>query len=268
MAEGVGSNPSGRLAGKAALVTGASRGLGRAIAERFAAEGAAVAAVARRNRALLDELVAGVSAQGGRIVALLGDVGRPDEARRLVEEARAALGRLDILVNNAGIDVTAFRPVHEFDEQTWDEILRTNLTGPFLMTKYAVPALLESGRAAIVNIASVCGVQAWEGDAPYNASKAALIMLTQTTALDYARRGIRCNAVCPAVIGTDMTWNFIRAQPDPAAAEEEFRALHPMHTIGHPRDIAAAALYLASDEAAFVTGTSLLVDGGLTAHGA
>ena len=168
----------------------------------------------------------------------------------------------------AGIDITTFRPVHEFDEETWDAILRTNLTGPFLMTKYAVPELLKSGHGSIVNIASVCGVQAWQGDAPYNSSKAGLIMLTQTTALDYARQGLRCNAVCPAVIGTDMTWNFIKAQEDPAVAEEEFRALHPMHVLGRPIDVANAALYLASDEAAFVTGAALTVDGGMTAHGA
>ncbi len=263
-----GATRTGRLAGRAALVTGASRGLGRAIVERFAEEGAAVAAVAIRNREALEEVVAGVNASGGRAVALLGDVGNPADARRLVDEAVSALGRLDILVNNAGIDITTFRPVHEFDEETWDAILRTNLTGPFLMTKYAVPELLKSGHGSIVNIASVCGVQAWQGDAPYNSSKAGLIMLTQTTALDYARQGLRCNAVCPAVIGTDMTWNFIKAQEDPAVAEEEFRALHPMHVLGRPIDVANAALYLASDEAAFVTGAALTVDGGMTAHGA
>ena len=258
----------GRLAGKVALVTGASRGLGQAIVERFVEEGAAVAAVAHRNRQMLDDVVAGVTARGGRAVALLGDVGRAEEAKRLVEGAIAAFGRLDILVNNAGIDVTSFRPVHEFEEQVWDEILRTNLTGPFLMTKYAVPALLKAGSAAIVNIASVCGVQAWQGDAPYNASKAGLIMLTQTTALDYAKLGIRANAICPAVIGTDMTWNFINEAEDPQAMEETFRSLHPMYVLGRPVDVANAAVYLASDEAAFVTGASLMVDGGMTAHGA
>lgn len=268
MATDLHGRPGGRLAGKAALVTGASRGLGRAIVQRFAAEGAAVATVALQNRAALEGLVAEVSGAGGRAVALLGDVGVPAQARRLVDEAVAALGRLDILVNNAGIDVTSFRPVHEFADETWDAILRTNLTGPFLMTKYAVPELLKSGHAAIVNIASVCGVQAWQGDAPYNASKSGLIMLTQTAALDYARQGIRCNAICPAVIGTDMTWNFINAQDDPQAAEEEFLNLHPMHVLGRPVDVANAAVYLASDEAAFVTGAALTVDGGMTAHGA
>src|SRR5207245_7140833 len=167
---------------------------------------------ALRNREALEDVVNGVVAAGGRAVPLMGDVGDPADARRLVEEAVAALGHLDVLVNNAGIDVTAFRPVHEFEEGQWDAILRTNLTGPFLMTKYAVPELLKAGRAAIVNVASVCAIQAWQGDAPYNSSKAGLVMLTQTTALDYARQGIRCNAVCPGVIGTDMTWNFIRAQ--------------------------------------------------------
>ena len=259
---------AGRLAGKAALVTGASRGLGRAIALRFAEEGASIAAVAIRNRAELDELVSDVLEEGGHAVALLGDVGEPADAKRLVADAVATLGHLDVLVNNAGIDITNFLPLHEFAEETWDAILRTNLTGPFLMTKYAVPDLMTSGRGAVVNIASVCGVQAWQGDAPYNASKAGLIMLTQTAALDYAKRGIRCNAICPAVIGTDMTWNFIAAQPDPKAAEEEFRSLHPMHVLGRPMDVANAALYLASDEAAFVTGAVLTVDGGMTAHGA
>lgn len=259
---------AGRLAGKAALVTGASRGLGRAIVERFAEEGATVAAVAVRNRAMLDEVVAGVNARGGHAVALMGDVGEPAEARRLVAETVAALGHLDVLVNNAGIDVTQFRPVHEIEDELWDSIIRTNLRGPFLMTKYAVPELLKSGRSAIVNIASVCGVQAWEGDAAYNASKGGVMLLTQTTALDYAKRGIRCNAICPAVIGTDMTYNYINNQPDPKAAEEEFRSLHPMHVLGRPVDIANAAVYLASDEAAFVTGAPLLVDGGMTAHGA
>lgn len=258
----------GRLAGKVALVTGASRGLGRAIVERFAEEGAAVAAVALRNRDLLDTVVAGVVAAGGRAVALIGDVGEPADARRLVAETVGAFGRLDVLVNNAGIDVTSFRATHEFEDADWDAILRTNLTGPFLMTKYAVPELLKAGRAAIVNIASVCGVQAWQGDAPYNASKAGLIMLTQTAALDYARQGIRCNAICPAVIGTDMTWNFIKEAEDPKAMEERFLSLHPMHVLGRPVDVANAAVYLASDEAAFVTGAALTVDGGMTAHGA
>jgi NAD(P)-dependent dehydrogenase (short-subunit alcohol dehydrogenase family) len=258
----------GRLAGKVALVTGASRGLGRSIAERFAQEGAAVAAVARTSRAAVEEIAHGINAAGGRAVALIGDVGDRADARRLVAEAVTAFGCLDILVNNAGIDVTSFRPLHEFDEDTWDDILRTNLTGAFLMTKYAVPALLDSGRASIVNIASVCGVQAWKGDAPYNSSKAAMIMLTQTAALDYARQGIRCNAVCPAVIGTDMTWEFIKAAEDPNVMEEFFRNLPPMHALGVPVDVANAALYLASDEAGFVTGAVLTVDGGMTAHGA
>lgn len=258
----------GRLAGKAALVTGASRGLGRAISERFAVEGASVAIVARTSREAVEVIAQAINVAGGRAVALLGDVGDREDARRLVEETVAAFGGLDILVNNAGIDVTSFRPLHEFDEDIWDAILRTNLTGAFLMTKYAVPALLKSGRASIVNIASVCGVQAWQGDAPYNSSKAGMIMLTQTAALDYARQGIRCNAVCPAVIGTDMTWEFIKAADDPEGMEEFFRNLHPMHVLGMPADVANAALYLASDEARFVTGSVLTVDGGMTAHGA
>jgi NAD(P)-dependent dehydrogenase (short-subunit alcohol dehydrogenase family) len=111
-------------------------------------------------------------------------------------------------------------------------------------------------------------VQAWKGDAPYNASKAGMIMLTQTAALDYARQGIRCNAICPAVIGTDMTWEYIRAADDPEAMENFFLDLHPMHVLGKPSDVASAAVYLASDEAAFVTGAVLTVDGGMTAHGA
>jgi NAD(P)-dependent dehydrogenase (short-subunit alcohol dehydrogenase family) len=258
----------GRMAGKAALVTGASRGLGKAIAQRFAQEGAAVALVARQNRELLDEVVGGISAQGGQAVGLLGDVGAPKDAKRLVEEAVSALGRLEVLVNNAGIDVTAFHPLHEFDVELWDDIIRTNLTGQFLMTKFAVPHLLQSGRAAIVNISSVCGLMGWEGDAPYNASKGGVTLLTQTTALDYARQGIRCNAICPGVIGTDMTWNYIKAQPDPQAAEEDFNKLHPMHCMGAPDDIANTAVFLASDEALFMTGASIPVDGGLTAHGA
>jgi NAD(P)-dependent dehydrogenase (short-subunit alcohol dehydrogenase family) len=257
----------GRLAGKAALITGASRGIGRAIAELFAQEGAAVAAVALKNRELLNQVVERMREQGVKAIGLIGDVGEPADASRLVQEAVTALGHLDILVNNAGVDVADFHPVHEFEVEEWNAVIRTNLTSQFLMTKYAVPELLKAGSAAIVNMSSVAGLLAWEGDSPYNASKAGVTLLTQTTALDYARQGIRCNAICPGVVGTDMTMDYIKAQPDPKAAEEDFAAKHPMHRMCTPLDVASAAVYLASDESSFVTGVALPIDGGLTAHG-
>jgi NAD(P)-dependent dehydrogenase (short-subunit alcohol dehydrogenase family) len=261
----------GRLDGKRALVTGGASGIGRATALLFAREGARVAIATRRNAAGARAVAEAIGAAGGQAHVLLGDVAQPADARRLVDETVAALGGLDVLVNSAGVTIPGSL-THEVDERAWEHVLAVDLTGTFLMMKYAIPAMLRGGGGAIVNISSVLALAGVPGCSAYAAAKAGLIGLTRTAAIEYAQQGIRVNVILPGFI-----WTPLHTVADPAAADPtrpspspyyQFVAsqVEPMGRWGSAEEVAAAALFLASDEAAYVTGSSLNVDGGLLAR--
>jgi NAD(P)-dependent dehydrogenase (short-subunit alcohol dehydrogenase family) len=257
----------GRLAGRRALVTGASTGIGRAIAERFAVEGASVAVGVHSNLEAAETTLGRIQAAGGRGVVVQGDVAEESDAGRIVEEAVAALGGLDALVLNAGIDdLSGPTDVADYDVPMWDRIVGVNLRGAFLVARFALSHLLANDRSALLGIGSVGGLIAWPGASAYCAAKAGLHALIQTIAVENAENGLSANCICPGVIeGTAMHEGYLAAVSDPDALEEAARQLHPMRRLGRPEEIAALAVTLCSGEAAFVTGALVPADGGFTA---
>ena len=244
---------SGQLAGRRALVTGASGGLGRAVALAFSREGARLALLARdreRLAALRTEL-------GEEATIVAADVGSWSEVERAVGEAAAALGGLDAVVNAAAID-TSWRPVGELPVEEWDLAMAINLSGTFYVCRAALPHLEEG--SSIVNFTSVAGVRAWAEDAAYNASKAGVELLTRTIAVEYGPRGVRANCVAPGVIDAGMTDLVVDA-----GERQELVAKHPLGRLGLAEEVAEAVVWLASDRSSFTTGTTLTVDGGFLA---
>jgi 3-oxoacyl-[acyl-carrier protein] reductase len=244
------------LTGRTALVTGASRGLGRAIAVALARQGADVAVNFRGNAAAADEVVAEITGLGRRAVAVQGDTSAGREAcEAIVNGALEGLGSVHILVNNAGI--TRDNLLMRMDAEEWDDVIGTNLSGPFWMTRAIARPMLKAKAGRIINMSSAAGRMGNPGQANYAAAKAGLIGLTKTTARELASRGITCNAIAPGLIATDLTADL------PEAATEALKGLTPLGYIGSVDDVAAAAVYLASDEARYVTGQVLGVDGGI-----
>ncbi len=251
-----------RLAGKRALVTGAASGIGAATAERFAAEGAAVV-IADLNGAGADEHAAAIRAQGGTAVGLTADVGDDASVAAMTERAWETLGGVDILVNNAAIPTIGTVETLAADE--WDRVIDLDLSSIYRASRAIWPRFVEAGGGTILNTASVAGVIGMAGQHGYSAAKAGVVMLTKCIALDGAAHGIRANCVCPGFVETPMVNEYFDAQDDPAASRAAVNAAHPLGRMGQPDEIAAAFLYLASDEARWVTGTALVIDGGLTA---
>jgi NAD(P)-dependent dehydrogenase (short-subunit alcohol dehydrogenase family) len=256
--------PGGRLAGKTAVVTGAGAGLGEAIARRFAAEGARVACVdvrAEPNRA-----VAGaIGADGGEALPLTGDVGRAEDAARVAEAVVARWGRIDVLVNNAGI-LPARESVVDATEADWDETLRVNAKGVFLMSRAIVPVMIRQGGGAVVNLSSITGLVGLPVRAAYSASKGAVAVLTKQMAVDLGRHNIRVNAIGPSFVITAINRALFDRMRAEGAPWQRLLEEHPLGRLGEPGDVASAALFLASDEAAWITGVVLPVDGGYTAR--
>jgi 3-oxoacyl-[acyl-carrier protein] reductase len=244
------------LTGKTALVTGGSRGLGRAIALALAGQGADLAINYRGNADAADEVAQQITAMGRRAVVVQGDTsaGR-DACEAIVKDALDGLGSVDILVNNAGI--TRDNLLMRMDADEWDAVIATNLSGPFWMTRAIARPMVKARSGRIINMSSAAGRMGNAGQANYAAAKAGLIGLTKTTARELASRGITCNAIAPGLITTDLTADL------PEAATEALKGLTPLGYIGTVEDVAAAAVYLASDEARYVTGQVLGVDGGI-----
>jgi len=234
-------------------VTGASRGIGAAVAATLAAEGWPVGVSYRTDSEAADAVVAGIEARGGRAMALAGDVAGSDTAGNLIDALEERFGPVLVLVNNAGVRADGL--ALSIRDEEWDRVIETNLTGTFRLTRRALRPMLKARYGRIVNVASIVGPRANPGQANYAASKAGVIGMTRTVAAEVARRGVTVNAVAPGLVDTDMTEDL---SPDLLDAVPARRA-------GTPEEVAACVRFLASEEAAYVTGATLAVDGGLSA---
>ncbi len=240
---------AGRLAGRVAVITGAASGLGAACAERFAREGAVVASL---------DVTPGAQAAEEHLV----DVGDEVAVAAAVDAVVQHLGRLDVVVNCAG--VAGGGPVHLLDAGEWARVLRVNLTGTYLVCKHALRHLVAQRSGTIINFASIEGLEGTEGGSAYNASKGGVVLLTKNLAIDYGRFGIRVNCVCPGFIETPM-FESVMGSEAMAQYRDRYRDEHKLGRFGRPDEIAGATLFLASDDASFVSGHALVVDGGFTA---
>lgn len=251
---------AGRLEGKVAFITGAASGIGAATALRFAQEGAALAGFDLNDKFEADWEEAMKVAPAATFAS--GDV--RDEARieQVVAEAVKAHGGLDLVMNSAG--VAGGGMVHMLEQEAWDYVMDINIKGTFLVNKHTVPALIERGGGSVINVASVEGIEGFMGGSSYNASKGAVVLLTKNMCIDYARSGIRVNVICPGFIDTPM-FQGVFAMEGTQNFKEQVREAHQLGRFGKPVEIANVALFLASDEASFVTGVTLPVDGGYSA---
>ncbi len=251
----------GEFQGKVAIVTGGTSGIGRAAAVAYAREGARVV-VAGRRAAEGQETVRLLLAQGSEAIFVTTDVSKAAQVKELVDRTMQKFGRLDFAFNNAGIEQEP-TPFLEQDEETYDRVMDINVKGVWLSMKYEIPAMLKTGGGSIVNTSSSLGVVAMPGIEIYAASKHAVIGLTKSAAVEFGKQGIRVNAVLPAAIETDMLQRFVG---DSAETRAYIMGKHPIGRIGKSEEIAEAAIWLSSSKASFVTGHSLLVDGGFTAE--
>jgi NAD(P)-dependent dehydrogenase (short-subunit alcohol dehydrogenase family) len=253
-----------RLKDKIAIITGAGSGIGRATAKIFAQEGAKVVASDIFTEGC-QETVSIIKSTGGEAIMVKADVSKADQVQAMVKATLETFGQINIIFNNAGIELNAL--ITETSEEDWDRIINTNLKGIFLCSKYVIPEMIKVGGGSIINTASVAGLVGFNNLGAYNASKGGVITLTKNVAIDYGQYNIRVNCICPGAIETSMMERLFEIWGgDPEAIRQQFVALHPIGRLGKPEDIAYAALYLASDESSFVTGSALLVDGGYTAH--
>ncbi|MFF3100572.1 3-oxoacyl-[acyl-carrier-protein] reductase [Viridibacillus arvi] len=244
-----------KLEGKTAVVTGASRGIGRAIALILAEQGARVVVNYSGSQSKAEEVVAEITENGGEAIAVQANVADADEVTALMKVATDTFGSLDILVNNAGI--TRDNLLMRMKEQDWDDVMNTNLKGVFLCTKAVSRQMMKQRAGRIINVASIVGVSGNAGQANYVAAKAGVIGLTKTTAKELAARNIYVNAVAPGFIATEMTDEL------PAEVKDQMLGQIPLAKLGDPKDVAKVVLFLASDDASYITGQTIHVDGGM-----
>ncbi len=250
-----------RLRNKVAIVTGGGTGIGEAIATVFAREGATVAITGRR-KAELERVVKNIQQHGGQALAIQGSVTTEPDVRNAVDVTVRTFGRLDVLVNNAG-NLFHAGPLHNTSDDIWDETFDIFMKGTFRFIRAAIPQMLKQGEGSILNMSTIAGMKAISGFPAhaYQAAKAGVNMLTKTVALEYAKQGIRCNAICPAGVLTPP----VQAMLNDPNMKAFFEGMHPMGRLGQPEEIAEAAIYFASDESRWTTGSILAVDGGVMA---
>jgi meso-butanediol dehydrogenase/(S,S)-butanediol dehydrogenase/diacetyl reductase len=252
-----------RLRGKTAILTGAATGIGKASALLFAREGAALI-LADLDEAKGEKVAAEIRSTGSQVVFVRTDVSSSADVRNLIAQAMALEGKIDVLFNNAAINY--YGKVTDTPEEAWDRVMSVNVRSVYLGCKYAIPVMQANRGGSIINTASAAALVGLKNLAAYTASKGAVLQLTKNLALDYAASGIRVNALCPGVTATEMTLKVIADSPDPATARQRFDTARPMGRMGEPAEIAQAALFLASDESSYMTGSYLLVDGGYCAE--
>ena len=249
-----------QFAGKVALVTGGNAGIGRATALEFARHGAKVVISGRREKEG-NEVVAEIKAAGGEAIFVKTDVSKENEVKALIDQTLATFGRLDFAFNNAGVEQN-LTPLPEQTEETYDQIMDINVKGVWLSLKHQIPAMLKTGGGAIVNNSSVAGLVGMGMVPIYVASKHAVVGLTKSAALEYAKQNVRVNAVAPAAVETRMYQDFANTPQ----MKQMLNAAHPVGRVGQPEEIASAVLWLCSDSASFVTGQTFPIDGGYTAQ--
>ena len=255
-----------RLESKVALITGGGSGIGRACAGMFAREGARVA-VSDISLERAQATTQFVTSHGGEAIAISGDVSVGDDAQNMVSATVEKFGKLDVLVNSAGVSARNAMPKGSSPEEVWDKVIDVNLKGTYMVSWHAMPEMAKSGGGSIINLSSIMGLVGYPvgmggGFNPYNSSKGGVLQFTRNLAIDSASKNVRVNCICPGYVETDLT----SALTKDAEALSRLETLHPIGRLGQPEEIAYAALYLASDESGFVTGTPLVVDGGYTAQ--
>ena len=255
-----------RLESKVALITGGGSGIGRACAEMFAREGAKVA-VSDISLERAQATTQFVTSHGGEAIAISGDVSVGDDAQNMVSATVEKFGKLDVLVNSAGVSARNAMPKGSSPEEVWDKVMDVNLKGTYMVSWHAVPEMAKSDGGSIINLSSIMGLVGYPvgmggGFNPYNPSKGGVLQFTRNRAIDSASKNVRVNCICPGYVETNLT----SALTKDAEALSRLETLHPIGRLGQPEEIAYAALYLASDESGFVTGTPLVVDGGYTAQ--
>lgn len=255
-----------RLESKVALITGGGSGIGRSCAEMFAHEGARVA-VSDISLERAQATTQFVTSHGGEAFAISGDVSVGDDAQNMVSATVEKFGKLDVLVNSAGVSARNALPEGSSPEEIWDKVIDVNLKGTYMVSWHAVPEMAKSGGGSIINLSSIMGLVGYPvgmggGFNPYNPSKGGVLQFTRNLAIDSASKNVRVNCICPGYVETNLT----SALTKDAEALSRLETLHPIGRLGQPEEIAYAALYLASDESGFVTGTPLVVDGGYTAQ--
>jgi len=246
-----------KLDGKVAIVTGSSRGIGKATAKLFLEEGASVTITGKDQEKLQD-----AAKEMGNVLAVSGDIRNESDVQNVVKKTLEKFGKIDILVNNAGV-FPQVKPLHKISEKEWNDVIDVNLTGQFRFTKAVIPHMEKNG-GCIINVSSDAGLKAFENfeaDA-YTASKGAMVLLTKAWALEYAKYKIRVNCVCPGIVETDMTRPYLKTESEREMAAAE----HPIGRIGTPEDVAKAILYFASEDSSWATGAVLPIDGGAAAR--
>jgi NAD(P)-dependent dehydrogenase (short-subunit alcohol dehydrogenase family) len=254
---------AGRLQDEVAIITGSTAGLGVEVARLFAAEGARVALVDLDEKGL-GKIASEIEDAGGEALTIAADVSNADQAREGIARTMTAWGRVDVLLTAAGISLGG--TVDVVTEEVWERTFDVNVKGTYLWIHHAIKPMIAARSGAIVTVGSQLAQSSLGGNAAYVASKGAIASFTKTIAVDHAHQGIRINALMPGVIDTPMPARSLQRQADPEAARLFWKQRHPMGRIGQPEEVAKAALFLASDDSSFVTGTLLFVDGGWTAH--